>query len=300
MINMGLFSCYFRPAVHLNHKKQENWVSINIEDYILLAITSGEAKEEEGYLKTKGILPWDWSVLKVDKNGRTINVDNIIPSFLFVNQLSWEWIGEGLIKDLNFWQKQAVIYTHIGNNGIPKSQLKEVGRKRCFPFHHGDPDGMPLKNFLQLIREYPERFQEALRSLIIESVSGNNSHPLAILLPLDIDMQALQILTERSKNGETVKDPQDYLEEMYGDNMNYSEKLLDLQERLKEFLTAPRGMPDNLYGLINENVLAFFRMLDQRESNVEKILHHNWGISDVISFHDWYCTVAECLRSYGI
>jgi hypothetical protein len=271
-------------------------MSINIEDYILLAITNGEAEEEKEFLKTEGFLPSEWSILKLDKDGCRIGNNNMIPSFLFVNQASWGWLGEGVIEDLNSWQKKVVIYTHIGNKGIPESRLKEIVQRICFLFHHGDLDGMRLMNFLRLITEQRELFVEVLRGFIIESLSEKISYPLAILLPLDIDMQTLRILAEKKKQGEKVKDPKDYLKEMYEDNVNYGKKLLDLRENAKELISRSQGILDKLCGVTNGKVWLFFEMLDERELNPEKLLHHDWGVSGVNSFHDWYCALAEFLR----
>lgn len=132
---------------------------------------------------------------------------------------------------------------------------------------------------------------------------------LHLFLPLDVDMQALEMIKENKR--------QEYLEEMYADNISYLQKLHDLQYLVngkdngasKEAKSLLQGQPpfaekegmnrdklSQLSGITNSYVYQFFEILDRKESNPNKLLNFNWGIDKVNSLHDWYCALAECLR----
>lgn len=137
------------------------------------------------------------------------------------------------------------------------------------------------------------------------------NHVAMSFLPLDIDMQALA--------HENVKNKDDYLKEMYFDNVDYLQKLIDFQfivigndkgkisasvKRLMENCPPLANRYDGkdkhflleLTGITNEEVAKFFEMLSARVNDAEKIINHNWGISNITSFHDWYCELVNLLR----
>ncbi len=288
-------------------------MSINIENYIIVAVTNVREKEEKEYLKMWEIPPLEWSYLGVDRNGYKLDKD-INPSFLFINQAEWKNLGEGVISALNSWEKKVVIYTHIGNNGISCRRLKEgIDRSICFRFHHNDPISMRLKNFLQIIRKYPKRFREAFETLIAESLSGYNLHLLSIFLPLNIDMQALSIIhKEVEEKKSKSEDISDYLintkepEGMLQNQIKYENKLTEALQ----ILTAIEGIKHikHIQDLLEEK-RDFLKILDE----TKKCVNGEISVTDakavikghldpkfwnnVTTFHKWYSALASCLRS---
>ncbi len=147
-------------------------------------------------------------------------------------------------------------------------------------------------------RSEEECFNKFLELSKKKSIERLKSQLLHLFLPLDIDMQALEILNKKKKNGEKAKRSEEYLAEMYEDKIKYSQKLLDLQEKAKELpQEIDKDHFNKLCGITNENVYKFFEMLDRKETDHNKLLKHKWGINGVTSFHDWFCKLAECLRS---
>jgi len=112
-------------------------------------------------------------------------------------------------------------------------------------------------------------------------------------------MQALGILDEKKKKGEKVKNPKEYLEEMYADNINYLQKFNELQAKVKK-LSEIEGIDKETLAKLavirNENVYQFFKKLEGKKNDPDEFLDHSWGIDGVNSFHDWYCALSSCLR----
>jgi hypothetical protein len=122
---------------------------------------------------------------------------------------------------------------------------------------------------------------------------------LRLFLPLDIDMQALEILAKKKENRKKVKDPKEYLEEMYADNIDYIQKLKELQAKVNtigEIEEINKERLKKLAGISNEKVSQFFKKLGGKKNDSDEFLDHFWGIDGVNSFHDWYCVLSSCLR----
>jgi len=105
---------------------------------------------------------------------------------------------------------------------------------------------------------------------------------LSPLVALDIDMQALEILAKKKENGVMVKVPKEYLEEMYADNIDYVQKLKELQAKvntISEIEDINKERLKKLAGISNENVDQFFEKLGGKKND-----------------HDWYCALDSCLR----
>lgn len=135
-----------------------------------------------------------------------------------------------------------------------------------------------------------------------------------IFLPLDIDIQTLEILCK--EKGDTEK----FLKEVYSDEIDYSRHLADLRfissgeeayaldasEKAKELLNnsiplAERNGIDKsrlyqLCGIPNNQVTLFFLKLKKKTTDAKTLIGHNWKIQGVKSFHDWYCDLANILR----
>jgi len=165
------------------------------------------------------------------------------------------------------------------NEAIPIAQFREIWRTSL-----GDE-----KQLLAQLTKYSKR--EKVDNLAIEV--------LYLFLPLDIDIQALELLDNEKKKREKVKDPQEYLKEMYVDNINYLQKFNELQAKVKK-LSEIEGIDKErlkkLAGIGNENVSRFFEKLRDKKDDTDEFLGHSWGIDGVSSFHDWYCALDLCLR----
>lgn len=159
-------------------------------------------------------------------------------------------------------------------------------------------------------------------------VPDSKSHLLLhIFLPLDIDMQALEILWNDEKARKACKHI-NYIREMLADAKNdpafYKTKLLTCQREAMKLLEQMHEgeNKDKLKTLLGIDyieklapalscIFRFLDLLDQdgylgtdyQETDVETIVSYfkeccddrYW--KDINSFHDWYCAVAECLRS---
>ena len=107
---------------------------------------------------------------------------------------------------------------------------------------------------------------------------------ITMLLPLDIDMQALALLHE--SGGDT----EGFLKEMYGDGVDYFRKYEQLD---KIVIKAEDASLDNLCR--RAEVRLFFSKLSKR-ADAESLLCHDWHIKEINSFHNWYCALVNTLR----
>lgn len=113
---------------------------------------------------------------------------------------------------------------------------------------------------------------------------------LHLFLPLDIDMQALEMLEEEKRKN--------YLEEMYKDGIDYAQKFGILQSKIKE-LSKIKGIDDAQLNTLVTAAQSFFQNLIKiikNETNPAMLLKNSWKGKDINSFHDWYCALAGCLR----
>jgi len=200
-------------------------------------------------------------------------------------------------------------------------------------FGHTDDTGKELLKFA----EKRVKFEQLWEYLEKKSHKNLTFLLLHLVLPLDIDMQAIQILKER-RDKEHSKTPEEYFDELQNDGTNYLQKLSDLwwiiagfdkTDYGSEFAELPSpskeskdlvkdkslslvtsgtdldmGLLKHLSGLTDEckpnkdsAVYKFFESLGTGEIND---LYNPFNIKinnkDIISFHDWYCALAECLR----
>lgn len=173
----------------------------------------------------------------------------------------------------------------------------------------------------QEIPDLPKAIEKAESRKIRENMEFCKSYLLHLFLPLDIDMQALEILSNKKDNGETI----DYLtnadDGMLRDKtVNYKEKL---EKARKEIAEVPE-FKDNpvlkkLLGMDTEKskISEFLFLLDEKkqkvinggtieDSDIIDIIAHfskdgGWKVEGakpeiITSFHNWYCALAECLR----
>ncbi|MEK6689969.1 MAG: hypothetical protein AABY78_01540 [Nitrospirota bacterium] len=209
--------------------------------------------------------------------------------------------------------KNIVLLWHLSASGIDSSELKE----KITAINSKFPSGLVLKigkseasEFINIARQckwfdicgvgsyVKEKCNEGnwnVNTIVSlrdswrskEKLSEITTYLLHLFLPLDIDMQALELLEENKKG--------DYLNQMYNDNTDYYDKFGILQSKIKE-LSEIEGIDKNrLSGIIND-AQVFFQNLIKRENDPKRLLKDSWKDKEINSFHDWYCALAECLR----
>lgn len=119
-----------------------------------------------------------------------------------------------------------------------------------------------------------------------EKMSEITNYILHLFLSIDIDMQAL-ILVEGKKATK-------YFEEMYNDNIDYYQKVNELQSKVRE-LDEIEGINTGRLNNLVDDASSFFKKLERKEKNLREVLEHTWKTDRVNSFHDWYCELASCL-----
>lgn len=144
---------------------------------------------------------------------------------------------------------------------------------------------------------------------------------LSFFLPLDIDMQALELLCndeEKRKRNDHIK----YLKDMLKDAEDgfYKKKWDNCKsEAVKLLEQIPKGDNKNklvaLLGITdgeNSCIYGFLNMLDEnkgkdiKEDKVTSVISyfenqcHVKYWNDINSFHNWYCSLAECLRGESL
>ena len=119
-----------------------------------------------------------------------------------------------------------------------------------------------------------------------------------MFLPLDVDMQTLEVLCQDGGNIE------EFLREMYSDEVDYSRKFQIFGNAVSKLLLIPDSDIDSV--LLNElasakSVESFFLKLSWR-SEAKMLLQQNWAMdvfnsfNNINSFHDWYCALVNALR----
>ena len=115
---------------------------------------------------------------------------------------------------------------------------------------------------------------------------------IQMLLPLDVDMQTLEIL--RQNGG----DMEEFLREMYSDRIDYPRKFQVFTEKVNKLLLIPDSDINSI--LLNEIALApsvesFFLKLSQ-QAEAKDLFQYDWDIEYINSFHDWYCALSNTLN----
>lgn len=215
-----------------------------------------------------------------DENIFVIGRGNLTSTTKYVKEISSSSCND---------QSKIIICTHEGF--INTSEFSQ----KLIMFSHSDEIGEELLRFAKK----KISFDNIWNYLEKKSHDSSISQILHLFLPLDIDMQALEILTNKKENGEKVKEPNEYLKEMYADNINYLQKFNELQAKVKE-LSEIEGIDkerlEKLAGISNQKVSQFFKELDDKKNDPDKFLGHSWGIDGVKSFPNWYRALATCLR----
>lgn len=183
--------------------------------------------------------------------------------------------------------------------------ISSGGQKDCLipAKNAGSDEAIPIAQFCEIWRTASDDEGRLLNQLIKYS-KRTEIESLVIEIPylflsLDIDIQALEVLDNRKKKREQVKNPQEYLKEMYADNIDYLQKFEHLRAKVNE-LGEIEGINKErlkeLAGYNNKGVSQFFEKLKDKKDDPDEFLGHTWGIEGVESFHDWYCALASCLR----
>lgn len=116
---------------------------------------------------------------------------------------------------------------------------------------------------------------------------------LSIFLPLDIDMQALEILSERA----ATKGPDEYLGEMLSEGIGYAGKNTELEEKIKALMKY-RSIPAERFRALKGVVAPFLEILRTQADNNNadySALTVYWETTEYQSFHEWYCDLSDYL-----
>jgi hypothetical protein len=122
---------------------------------------------------------------------------------------------------------------------------------------------------------------------------------LPMLLPLDIDMQALEMVwKDEGRKSDAVK----YLDDMV--NGYYKDKFKKIMEQKKNI--TDESLKNRLNKIIgdDENGLlhGFLGCLDEKkgknlvDKDVEEVVGYFKKQNENYSFHAWYCELASCVR----
>lgn len=183
--------------------------------------------------------------------------------------------------------------------------ISSGGQKDCLipAKNAGSDEAIPIAQFCEIWRTASDDEGRLLNQLMKYS-KRTEIESLVIEIPylflsLDIDIQALEVLDNRKKKREQVKNPQEYLKEMYADNIDYLQKFEHLRAKVNE-LGEIEGINKErlkeLAGYNNKGVSQFFEKLKDKKDDPDEFLGHTWGIEGVESLHGWYCALASCLR----
>ncbi len=166
---------------------------INVDEYLVLAITCWRDSIVHKFLNSKGITNEEqWFCLGLNNSGTAIvNLPSVTTrdannlSFILINQKKWAVVTDNDIYNnilLTLKNKKKIVYTHIGDNGISPQKIKIENTIKPIGFHQWNPAGEPLKGFLsaltndQVVIEY----QQAIEKLIEESLKKHTPHLISL------------------------------------------------------------------------------------------------------------------------
>jgi hypothetical protein len=216
-------------------------VEIKVDDYIVITISSDDNAAEECFLEKAGrgdngdwcyaaMLPCCTTKLSKPTENDTSNKEECY-SFYLINAKYWKCDEDGhdhkctcenknphgkikaLLQKIDNCTKEIIIWTHNTDNincKIIKKLFHNATRTSCDSFSHKSPDHAVETFMFNVCQNGQDNFEQEFKKLIEYSLNKkSNSYliSLSIFLPLDIDMQALEI----TENKET------YVENMLTD-----------------------------------------------------------------------------------
>lgn len=292
-------------------------MEIETGDYIVIVI-SREKDAETAFLKKAGrsnTENWCYSAMGSNCGNKTIskpcdleiNNNQVCYSFYLINAYCWkchvmhhaecscsnnrkpsEKIKK-LLENIKKNGKKIIVWTH-NTDDIPCAEIRELFHEKlssCDLFSHTSPNHIVEDFMVKVCGNGQNNFQKEFKKLIEAFLKKKPNSILHLFLPLDIDMQALDLLKDEKRKK--------YLDEMYKDKVNYADKFEVLQSKIKELAEVKEIDGDRL-NLLVKDAETFFQNLIQEKINPEKLLTDSWEGKKNKSFHDWYCALAECLR----
>lgn len=195
----------------------------------------------------------------------------------------------GLTKSTvnRFIGNDIVVCSHVGyieNNNLTFNVIE---------YRHNGSEGKKLLEFAQKKMSF-ENIWEYLKKERYNCIVADFLHSL---LPLDIDLQALAKLPEKKKPEEPTKARQEYLSEMYRDDINYIEKFNKFRTIKQSIVISINN--ERVEELSGESVRQFFEKLTHKKP-CDELFSHGWNIDGITSFHSWYCATASCLRGEDV
>lgn len=233
--------------------------------------------------------------------------------FVMVSDVKWNMLNTNKNIIRNTGDEVDRFFVALHSENIMESQKK--GMNHLFPgkcmfleYSHSNQNTI-YKNAATLIGATTEdAFNTALHEMIDyfkkHSKKSLIANILHFFLPLDIDMQAMEIIWDEKKDKSKA-----YLTEMlkeaekkYVEKFDEAQKLkadihdTELKNKLEDMLGADRS---------NSTLYKFLKCLDNlkekakdseiSEEDVKKVLEYFNSVG-YNSFHKWYCALAKCLR----
>lgn len=221
------------------------------------------------------------------------------------------------INDISETLSEAYICYHSTD---PRLQINpdqigtSIRMKYAEKFKHGDENLYPkiesvVSGIVNLDESTTSNFKELCEFIKKKSNENLKAYFLHLFLPLDIDMQALEILWndgEKRKANKHIEYLKEMLENAIGDHykskFDKTKKLIDeiTDGKLKTRLLKVIGGKENnqvLYGFLEcvDNLKEKEEYSKLVDKDVQE-LHEYFKTKGHDSFHDWYCALAECLR----
>lgn len=300
-------------------------MEIETDDYIVIAI-SREKDAETAFLKKAGRANtenWCYSAMGSNCENKTIskpcdleiNNNQVCYSFYLINAYCWkchvmhqaecscsnnrkpsEKIKK-LLENIKKNGKKIIVWTHSADD-IPCNEIKELFDDKlsfCDSFSHVTPNHIVEDFMLKVCKNGHDNFQEEFKKLIeasLKKIALSILH-LHLFLPLDIDMQALEILFKEGKEAEAAS----YFREMLTESKPYHKRIINDAEELLNQISDEKKKAEVKTSL--DKISGFLKNLKELQSdqisdfNIDQNKELKEGVEN---FHGWYCALDKCLR----
>jgi hypothetical protein len=151
-----------------------------------------------------------------------------------------------------------------------------------------------------------DKVEEALDAIDREVILNRfSSMVMMLFLPIDIDMQALAILTDKKENNEPAKDPDEYLCNMLKEKIDYLGKKKQFQEKIDALHKSNIMNMERLntfYSTVEPFLNIMQDLLQNQTNNKRKkpsysVIRDYWEkMTKYKSFHKWYIDLGKYFR----
>lgn len=279
-------------------------------DTIIIAISIAKAAEEQFLKECKWVLNTDWEYAMT--NGTDFDMREVSNySFVLINSKKWHDDNVRQLVSSMPSEKKKIIWLHdtcIGEFSINKDQIASLNENIEFvpPFAHraGRSDIEEFMRHISSGANYRKEFEKLLEASVKKK---QDLRLLSLLLPLDVDMQVLDILCEEKDESRAVQ----YLKDILtgAEDRHYKStfaKVKDLGGKC-----ADGKIQACLEGLLGkseaESILhGLLELLDGLKMNVDQLNYDDvQSISNYFrntskdryeTFHGWYDELSRCLQ----